>query len=113
AQFVADLHARGRAHGDLRVGVIFRRGRRIAVVVPQRGVDAANLLAARMRSGAHPTEVAYAAPEVAHGSPATPASDVYALAALAFAAIGRRAPLALVDARARLSHLGEDAADAL
>jgi hypothetical protein len=108
APFLAGLHAEGRAHGELRVGMLLRGERRIAVIVPPSGVDAAALLGARLRSGAHPTEVAYAAPEVAHGSPATPASDVYALAALAFAAIGRRAPLALVDAPGLLSHLGDD-----
>jgi hypothetical protein len=113
AEFAAGLHSQARAHGDLRVGMLFRRERGIAIVVPPPNVDAAALLAARLRSGAHPTEVAYAAPEVAHGSPATPASDVYSLAALAFAAIGGRAPLALVDARAQLSHLGEDTADTL
>jgi len=113
ADFVAGLHAEGRAHGELRVGMLLRREREVLVVVPPAGVDAARVLAARLLSGAHPTEVAYAAPEVAHGSPAIPASDVYSLAALAFAAIVGRAPLALVDARAALSHLGEDVADTL
>jgi hypothetical protein len=113
AEFVAILHTSGRAHGDLRVGMLLRREHETLVIVPPAGLDAPALLAARLRAGAHPTEVAYAAPEVAHGSPATPASDVYSLAALAFAAIGGRAPLALVDARSVFTHFGDDVAEAL
>lgn len=110
---VGDLHARGRIHGDLRFGTVLRLGGRTGVVVPPAGIDAAALLSARLRSGAQATEVAFVAPEVVHGAAATAASDVYSLAALAFAVVGRRAPLALVDARATLQPLGEEVADVL
>lgn len=99
AQAVVALHAQGRVHGDLRPEVVREApGGGHLLVVPAAPTDAAALLRARLAAGTDPEAVAWAAPEVARGAPATPASDCYGLAALAYRALAGQAPLGQVQA---------------
>lgn len=98
ARTVAALHARGRAHGDLRPGTLRARSDgAAALATPAAPLDAPACLRARLAAGAAPIDVAYVAPEVVAGAPATPAADVYSLAALAFHALAGRPPLGQVE----------------
>ncbi|RMG10517.1 MAG: hypothetical protein D6731_17310 [Planctomycetota bacterium] len=90
---LAAVHARERPHGDLRPETIRGVGSRCALVVPARAVSAPRLLRARLAAGADPVAVAYAAPEVVCGEGASPASDVYSLAACAARVLNGRPPL--------------------
>jgi hypothetical protein len=100
------LHAAGRAHGDLRPAVVRAMDdHRTALLVPARAVDAGRLLAERLRAGAAPDAVAYAAPEVVAGGAGDAAADVYALAALAYRVLAGRPPLGQLE----LGRVAEDA----
>jgi hypothetical protein len=90
---VKALHEEGRAHGDVRPGSIWSGPDGISLLTPAQPVDGAALLSARLREGASPIAVAFAAPEVASGGPQTPASDVYGLAAAAYWTLCGEAPL--------------------
>jgi hypothetical protein len=93
ARRVASLHAAGRSHGDLRPEVLRAGAEGPVLLVPATPIDAQALLQVRLRAGAGPNAVAYVAPEVVRGGQASPAADVYALAAMAYAAATGHAPL--------------------
>ena len=100
ASALAVLHTAEACHGDLG-GVdairVLDDGARVAIVLPARRPPVGALLGARLRAGAPPAIAAFSAPEVVTGYEATAASDVYALAALAYEIITGRAPLGQID----------------
>ena len=98
ARAVRRLHAEGRVHGDLRPHMLRAApGAEVTLLVPARPVAASALLRARLGAGALPEETAWAAPEVVAGEEATPAADVYALAALTYGLLARRPPLGMLE----------------
>lgn len=108
AERVALLHESGRIHGDVRPECIRRHADRTALLIPEVAVDPLQLLRVRLRSGACPADVAFAAPEVAEGVSASASSDVFALAAIVYRALTGRTPLGLSDARGSLDELPEE-----
>lgn len=105
ARGVARLHAQGAVHGDLRPDTLRMVENGVAVIVVRGGPTPTQFLVSRLRGGAPLGDVAFAAPEVVRGEAATPASDVFSLAALAVFAVTGQAPLGRVDASA-LGDLG-------
>jgi hypothetical protein len=98
AAAIADLHARGRVHGDVRPETLRQGPDGAQLVVAATPLDAPGLLRARLGAGLlAPDALAYAAPEVVRGQAATAASDVYSLAALAHHAITGSSPLGQLD----------------
>lgn len=98
AAALADLHARGRVHGDVRPETLRQGPGGPQLVVAATPLDAAGLLRARLGAGlVAPDALAYVAPEVMRGQAATVASDVYSLAALAHFAITGVSPLGQLD----------------
>jgi branched-subunit amino acid transport protein AzlD len=91
------LHEAGHVHGDLRPDVIWSSGQRVELLTAGAPLDAAGLLRARLVAGAHPASIGFVSPEVISGVPATPASDVYSLAALVVWALSGRIPLGQFD----------------
>lgn len=99
-QVLRGAHALGQAHGDLGPETVrITSEGKLVLLRPARSVPAGALLAARMGSGASPAGVAFAAPEVATAFEATPASDVYAVAALAHRLATGQPPLGQLDFR--------------
>ncbi|MEZ4410972.1 MAG: hypothetical protein R3A52_31510 [Polyangiales bacterium] len=98
---LAGLHARGLAHGDLREEMLrVDDAGAVTLLFPAHAVAPGAVLRARLHpGGAHAAAVAFAAPESVAGATATPAADVYSLAALAYATLTGRAPLGQVSAR--------------
>lgn len=108
ARAVAELHARGRVHGDVRPETLRDGPQGPVLVVPATPIGAAALLRARVATGlVSPEAIAYAAPEVVRGQAATPAADVYALAAVAHQAITGHAPLGQLDLPALSRAIGD------
>lgn len=99
---LAALHASGRAHGDLRAAHVWT-GPRTLLSYVEKPLDAGVLLRARLRQGADPTDVAFAAPEVVAGEPARPASDVFSLGALLYWAVTGKRPHGCVALPARVA----------
>ncbi len=97
ARALAALHAAGRWHGDVRPETVRLAADQALLVTSSRQVDAGRLLAARLRAGAPPVAVAYAAPEVVAGGAGAASADVYALAALAYQLVAGRPPLGALD----------------
>lgn len=98
ARTLATLHAAGRWHGDLRPETVRVGADDLPrLVTPARPVDAGRLLAARLRAGAPPVAVAFAAPEVVAGGAGSLAADVYALGALAYQLVAGRPPLGALE----------------
>jgi hypothetical protein len=94
------LHALGLAHGDLCLDTVrVAPGGELVVLRSARNLPAGALLAARMRSGAAPSGVAFAAPEVATGFEAGPSADVYAVGAIAHRLATGQPPLGQIDFR--------------
>lgn len=96
---LAALHARGVVHGDVRpelLAVDWKK--RVALLTPARASAPGAVLRARLHpGGAGPGAVAWASPEVIAGADATPASDVYGLAAVAYATLTGAAPAGQVN----------------
>lgn len=99
ASALAVLHEGGICHGDLGADALRvpAGSDGLLILVPGRRLAPGALLAARLQAGARPAITSFAAPEVVTGYEATPASDVYALAALAHEIITGRAPLGQID----------------
>lgn len=99
ARTLSALHGRAVVHGDLRpelLAVDSKRG--VALLTPSRASAPGALLRARLHpGGAAPTTVAWASPEVIAGAEVTPASDVYSLAALAYATLTGAPPVGQVN----------------
>jgi hypothetical protein len=110
---IACFHDEGRVHGDLRPELVGWCGAEPSILVSTEPVDAPALLRARLAAGAPPAAVAFVAPEVAEGAPASAESDVYSLAAVVYFALARRAPLGLLDVSRVFAIFGEEAAQTL
>lgn len=108
SQRLVTLHQGGRVHGDLRPDTIWCGLGNANLVCAAEAFEPAALIRARLVAGAHPASVGFAAPEVVSGAPATPASDVYSIAALAVWAIGGRIPLGQFDLRELTLGLGAE-----
>jgi len=85
----------GAVHGDLRAEMIcVGEGGAVTLLVPAFASAPGALLRARLNPGGAPASaVAYSAPEAVAAYEATPAADVYGLAALAYTALTGYAPL--------------------
>ncbi len=97
---LAHLHSlAGAVHGDLRAEMIWLgEGSSVTLLAPAFASAPGALLRARLHPGGAPAAaVGYAAPEAVAAYEATPATDVYALAALAYAALTGYAPLGQVN----------------
>jgi hypothetical protein len=92
------LHTRGLVHGDLRPSMIRVDARgAVGLLVPAHTPDVGALLRARLHPGGEdPACVGFAAPEVIAGTGCSPASDVYALAAIAYLTLAGVPPLGQV-----------------
>ena len=90
---LADLHARGFVHRDVKPhNILFDHERaRLADFGLARSEEASELTSLTA-SGATVGTLAYIAPELLRGDPATPASDVYALGVVAFQGLTGRLP---------------------
>ena len=99
---VSALHDAGIVHGDLRPEMIwYEPNGDSRLSMPSRRSKPGAVLRARLHpGGCSPASVAFAAPEVIAGFEVTPASDVFALAAIAHLALTGFAPLGQVDLRA-------------
>jgi len=101
ARALGALHATGATHGDVRPGTVRLAPGGALLLTPSRRLAPGASLTARLRFGdAPPTEVAFAAPEVATGFETTSASDVYALAAVTQLILSGFAPLGQIDVEA-------------
>ncbi|MDF2734669.1 MAG: hypothetical protein K0S97_1292 [Chloroflexota bacterium] len=90
---LADLHARGFVHRDVKPhNILFDHERaRLADFGLARSEEASELTSLTA-SGATVGTLAYIAPELLRGDPATPASDIYALGVVAFQGLTGRLP---------------------
>jgi hypothetical protein len=94
------VHAVGLAHGDIGLDTVrTAQGGGVVLLRSARRLPAGALLSARVRSGASPSGIAFAAPEIATGFEATPASDVYAVGALTHRIATGQPPLGQIDFR--------------
>lgn len=101
AERAARLHGRGLVHGDLRTGMIWLDASDAPVLLfPAHASAPGAALRARLHPGGAPaTAVGYAAPEAAAAYEATPATDVYGLAAAVYESLTGYAPLGQVNLR--------------
>lgn len=92
------LHTRGVVHGDLHPAMIRVDARgAVGLLVPAHTPAPGALLRARLHPGGEdPACVGFAAPEVIAGTGCSPASDVYALAAVAYLTLAGSPPLGQV-----------------
>lgn len=95
------LHARGIVHGDLRpASIVVDEGGAPTLLVPTAASAPGALLRARLHPGGEdPAAAGFVSPEVLAGVEATPASDVYSLAALTYAALTGFTPVGQVNLR--------------
>lgn len=98
---LAALHARGVAHGDLRPDTLRldATGAPALLVASRESRPGAAMRARLHPGGEDPASLGFAPPEVLAGVEATPASDVYALAALVYAATTGYAPVGQLNLR--------------
>lgn len=99
---LAHLHARGVVHGDLRAEMLWiGEGGAVTLLVPAFASAPGAVLRARLHpGGAAGAAVGFAAPEAVAAYEATPAADVYGLAAAVYAALTGYAPLGQVNLKA-------------
>jgi hypothetical protein len=95
ARCLVVLHEHGVIHGDLRPELVVTNfSKQVSLLTPSHASLPGAVLRARLNPGtASPEIVSYAAPEVLTATEVTPASDVFALAAITYAALTRRAPM--------------------
>ena len=90
---LADLHARGFVHRDVKPhNILFDNERALLADFGLARSEEASELTSLTASGATVGTLAYIAPELLRGDPATPASDVYALGVVAFQGLTGRLP---------------------
>ena len=90
---LADLHARGFVHRDVKPhNILFDHERALLADFGLARSEEASELTSLTASGATVGTLAYIAPELLRGDPATPASDVYALGVVAFQGLTGRLP---------------------
>ncbi len=100
ASALGALHAAGACHGEITGDAVrVAPDGTVALLWCPRRLPPGAILGARLRSGASAAITAYAAPEVALGQAATPASDAYGVAALIFEVVAGAAPLGQLDLR--------------
>lgn len=87
------LHQHERSLGELDWSQLWQTPQGTVLRMPAQALEHGALLRWRLSRGEHPETIAHSAPEVLDGQAPTPASDVYALAALAFELIAERPAL--------------------
>lgn len=111
AEALQDAHDAGIVHRDVKPANVLVRDPGAAEPfvylgdfgIAQAGTDGEGLT----RAGGVAGSWAYLAPERAHGAPATPSSDVYALGCLLHACVTGRAPYAGSDVEMAVAHVNE------
>lgn len=95
---LARLHERGIVHGDVRAEMLWLdEAGKVTLLVPACACAPGGVLKARLHpGGVSAIAVGFAAPEAVEGAEVTPATDVYGLAAVAYAALSGTAPLGQV-----------------
>ena len=111
AEALHDAHAAGIVHRDVKPANVLVRDPDAAepfVYLGDFGIAQAQSGGEGLtRAGGVAGSWAYLAPERAHGAPATPASDVYALGCLLHACVTGRAPYAGSDVEMAVAHVNE------
>lgn len=110
AEALQDAHAAGVVHRDVKPANVLVRDPDAAepfVYLGDFGIAQAQSAEGLTRAGSVAGSWAYLAPERAHGAPATPASDVYALGCLLHACLTGRAPYAGSDVEMAVAHVNE------
>ncbi|NYE35975.1 hypothetical protein F4692_001079 [Nocardioides cavernae] len=110
AEALHDAHSAGIVHRDVKPANVLVRDPDAAepfVYLGDFGIAQAQSGEGLTRAGSVAGSWAYLAPERAHGAPATPASDVYALGCLLHACLTGRAPYAGSDVEMAVAHVNE------
>lgn len=95
------FHRREMVHGDLRPENVMRDAAGVSTIVDFGSVRVAGVAELSDREPGPLGTAQYGAPETLLGAPATPASDVYGLAAIAYQALTGRLPYGALPARIR------------
>ncbi|WP_210649419.1 serine/threonine-protein kinase [Nocardioides sp. SYSU D00065] len=110
AEALQDAHDAGIVHRDVKPANVLVRDPDAAepfVYLGDFGIARAQAGEGLTRAGSVAGSWAYLAPERAHGAPATPASDVYALGCLLHACVAGRAPYAGSDVEMAVAHVNQ------